>query len=199
MIYTQNAPHRVCRKMKTWKKYNINIQKKCVLFETIELCHLKGTHKLHNECQSHSMDLRERSSGHIFERHEQKKNHRSDGRCRHTLRTYRHVAILSTWLNTILACIWNMKSSTPFDELRTSSLMMSDGRRPLPSSGGISEPRRLGGPLPGASDPLRSGSRMTSMVGASMVGALISGTFGPSWSGTSGNEINELGHFGERL
>lgn len=64
--------------------------------------------------------------------------------------------------------------------VRTSSLMMSDGRRPLPSSGGISDPRRLGGPLPGANDVLRSGSRITSILGASMVGALISGTFGPS-------------------
>ena len=64
----------------------------------------------------------------------------------------------------------------------TSSLMIKLGRRPDVSSGGISEPRRLGGPEPGASDPFRSGaglfSRMTSILGASTVGALISGTFG---------------------
>lgn len=75
--------------------------------------------------------------------------------------------------------------------IHTSSLMMSDGRRPLPSSGGISEPRRLGGPLPGANEPLRSGSRITSILGASMVGALISGTFGPSWwRGKRGDRVS---------
>lgn len=67
--------------------------------------------------------------------------------------------------------------------VRTSSLMIKLGRRPLLSSGGISEPRRLDGPEPGASDPLRIGlfSRTTSIVGAS--GALISGTLtvGTSW------------------
>lgn len=59
--------------------------------------------------------------------------------------------------------------------------MIKLGRRPELSSGGMSEPRRLGGPEPGASEPLRSGSRMTSIFGASTVGALISGTFGPSY------------------
>lgn len=80
--------------------------------------------------------------------------------------------------------------------LRTSSLMMSDGRRPLPSSGGIREPRRLDGPLPGARDALRSGSRITSIFGASMVGALISGTFGPSWYKTDKlfAYVNEFRH-----
>lgn len=61
----------------------------------------------------------------------------------------------------------------------TSSLMIKLGRRPEESSGGISEPRRLDGPEPGAKEPLRSGSRITSILGASgaCVGALISGTF----------------------
>lgn len=60
----------------------------------------------------------------------------------------------------------------------TSSLMIKLGRRPEPSSdGGINDPRRLGGPEPGANDPLRSGSRITSILGASGAGALISGTF----------------------
>lgn len=61
----------------------------------------------------------------------------------------------------------------------TSSLMIKLGRRPELSSGGMSDPRRLGGPEPGARDPLRSGSRITSIFGASGagVGAFISGTF----------------------
>lgn len=61
----------------------------------------------------------------------------------------------------------------------TSSLMIKLGRRPEESSGGISEPRRLDGPEPGAKEPLRSGSRITSIFGASGAGAgaLISGTF----------------------
>lgn len=58
----------------------------------------------------------------------------------------------------------------------TSSLMIKLGRRPEESSGGISDPRRLDGPEPGAKDPLRSGSRITSILGASGAGALISGT-----------------------
>ncbi len=63
--------------------------------------------------------------------------------------------------------------------LLTSSLMIKLGRRPDESSGGMSDPRRLDGPEPGANDPLRSGSRITSILGASgaIVGALISGTF----------------------
>lgn len=64
--------------------------------------------------------------------------------------------------------------------LRTSSLIIKLGRRP-PSSGGISEPRRDGGPELGAREALRSASRITSILGASMVGALISGTLGPSF------------------
>jgi hypothetical protein len=59
----------------------------------------------------------------------------------------------------------------------TSSLIIKLGLRS--PSGGIKDPRRLGGPDPGASDPLRSGSRITSILGASMiigVGALISGS-----------------------
>lgn len=50
------------------------------------------------------------------------------------------------------------------------------------SSGGMSEPRRLFEPEPGASEPLRLGSgvlsRLTSILGASPPGALISGTDG---------------------
>lgn len=55
--------------------------------------------------------------------------------------------------------------------------MIKLGRRPDESSGGMSDPRRLDGPEPGANDPLRSGSRITSILGASGAGALISGTF----------------------
>jgi hypothetical protein len=70
----------------------------------------------------------------------------------------------------------------------TSSFIIKLGRL-SPPSGGIKEPRRLGGPDPGANDPLRSGSRITSIFGASIiigVGALISGTlisgFGVSYA-----------------
>lgn len=60
--------------------------------------------------------------------------------------------------------------------------MIKLGRLPLPSSGGINEPRRLDGPEAGASEPLRSPnglfSRITSIFGAAISndGALISGT-----------------------
>lgn len=58
--------------------------------------------------------------------------------------------------------------------------MIRLGRRP-PSSGGISEPRRLVWPEPGANEPLREStgvfSRLTSILGASGAGALISGNF----------------------
>lgn len=66
--------------------------------------------------------------------------------------------------------------------VHTSSLMIKLGRLPLPSSGGINEPRRLDGPEPGANEPLRSDnglfSRITSIFGAAIStdGALISGT-----------------------
>lgn len=70
---------------------------------------------------------------------------------------------------------WNCKKIVK--SMLTSSLMIKLGRRPELSSGGISDPRRLGGPEPGAKDPLRSGSRITSILGASGAGALISGTF----------------------
>lgn len=60
--------------------------------------------------------------------------------------------------------------------LHTSSLTIKLGRRD--GSSGINEPRRLPGPELGASELLRLGlfSRMTSILGASMAGALISGT-----------------------
>jgi hypothetical protein len=64
-----------------------------------------------------------------------------------------------------------------FKSQPTSSFIIKLGRRS--PSGGMSDPRRLGGPDPGASDPLRSGSRITSILGASIiigVGAFISGS-----------------------
>lgn len=61
--------------------------------------------------------------------------------------------------------------------IHTSSLMIKLGRRPG-SSGGINEPRRLPGPELGANELFRLGlfSRITSILGASTAGALISGT-----------------------
>lgn len=55
--------------------------------------------------------------------------------------------------------------------------MIKLGRRPG-SSGGINEPRRLPGPELGANELFRLGlfSRITSILGASTAGALISGT-----------------------
>lgn len=79
--------------------------------------------------------------------------------------------------------------------LLTSSPIIKLGRRPDESSGGMSDPRRLGGPEPGANDPLRSGSRITSILGASgalISGALISGTFASFIILDEGREIGEI-------
>lgn len=66
----------------------------------------------------------------------------------------------------------------------TSSVMMMEARRPI-SSGGIREPRRLGGPAGASEDFLGSGvfSLTTAILGASgafTCGFLISGTVGLS-------------------
>lgn len=58
------------------------------------------------------------------------------------------------------------------NKLRTSSPMISEGRRPG-SSGGISDPRLDEGPEPGVKLPLRK----TSILGIESAGVLISGTF----------------------
>lgn len=66
-----------------------------------------------------------------------------------------------------------------FNKYLTSSLISKLGRRPISSPGGIREPLLLDGPEPGANEPFLSPSglfsRITSIFGVSIPGALISG------------------------